>query len=154
AVWAGLAVSVVRKADGSPDYLVAVIEDISARKQAEEKLRSSENQLKATFENVAVGIANIAPGGRFLGVNQRLCEITGYTREELLTKTFVDITHPDDLEPDWTQRRRLLRGEIENFSVEKRYCRKDGSIVWVNLTVSLLRKADGSPDYFTSVYED
>ena len=71
-----------------------------------------------------------------------------------MTKTFADITHPDDLEQDLGAMRRMLAGEIENYSMEKRYYRKDGSIVWVNLTVSLVRKADGSPDYFISIVED
>ncbi|HEU0175270.1 MAG TPA: PAS domain S-box protein [Blastocatellia bacterium] len=116
--------------------------------------RGGEAWFRAIFENAAIGIARVAPDGRWLDVNQRLCDIVGYTREELMTKTFSDITHPDDLESDWNQARRLLAGEIENYSMEKRYYRKDGSIVWVSLTVSVTRKADGSPDYFVSVVED
>src|SRR5215475_3284800 len=119
-----------------------------------ETLRDSGARFRATFENAAVGIARVAPDGCWLEVNQRLCDIVGYTRKELMTKKFGDITHPDDLESDWNQARRLLASEIENYSMEKRYYRKDGSIVWVNLTVSLARKADGSPDYFVSVVED
>src|SRR5215475_1883791 len=119
-----------------------------------ETLRDSGARFRATFENAAVGIARVAPDGCWLEVNQRLCDIVGYTRKELMTKKFGDITHPDDLESDWNQARRLLAGEIENYSKEKRYYRKDGSIVWANLTVSLPRKADGSPDYFVSVIED
>jgi PAS domain S-box-containing protein len=119
-----------------------------------ETLRDSGARFRATFENAAVGIARVAPDGCWLEVNQRLCDIVGYTREELMTKTFGDITHPDDLESNWNQARRLLAGEIENYSMEKRYCRKDSSIVWANVTVSLARKADGSPDYFVSVIED
>ncbi len=119
-----------------------------------EALRDSEARFRAIFENAAVGIARVAPDGHWLEVNQRLCDIVGYTREELMTKTFSDITHPDDLDADWNHARRLLAGEIENYSMEKRYYRKDGSVVWGNLTVSLVRKADGSPDYFVSVIED
>jgi PAS domain S-box-containing protein len=119
-----------------------------------ETLRDGGARFRATFENAAVGIARVAPDGSWLEVNQRLCDIVGYTREELMTRKFGDITHPDDLESDWNQARRLLAGDIENYSMEKRYYRKDGSIVWVNLTVSLARKANGSPDYFVSVIED
>src|SRR6266508_1096716 len=132
-------------------------EEIQSRRESRKKieaLRDSEARFRATFENAAVGIARVAPDGRWLEVNQRLCEIVGYACEELMTKTFGDITHPDDLESDWNQARRLLAGEIENYSMEKRYYHKDGSVVWVNLTVSLARKADGSPDYFVSVVED
>ncbi|HEX5085181.1 MAG TPA: PAS domain S-box protein, partial [Blastocatellia bacterium] len=119
-----------------------------------EALRNSEARFRVTFENAAVGIAHVDMDGRWLEVNQRLCDIVGHTREELMTKTFGDITHPDDLESDWTQARRLLEGEIENYSMEKRYYRKDSSIVWANLTVALARKEDGSPDYFIAIVED
>ena len=119
-----------------------------------EALRDSEARFRTIFENAAVGIARVAPDGRFLEVNQRLCDIVGYTRDELVTKNFSDITHPDDLEADLEQRRRLLASEIDTYLREKRYYRKDGSIMWVNLSVSLLRKADGSPEYFISVIED
>src|SRR5215510_14487490 len=106
-----------------------------------EALPESDARFGAILENAAVGIACVAPDRRWVEVNQRLCDIVGYTREELLTKTFGDITHPDDLESDWNQARRLLAGEIENYSMEKRYYRKDGSIVWINLTASLMREA-------------
>src|SRR5215470_16015707 len=119
-----------------------------------EALRDSEARFRAIFENAAVGIARVAPDGRWLEVNQRLCDIVGYSREELMTKTFADITHPDDLERDFRGMRRMLAGEIDTFLMEKRYYRKDCSVVWANLTVSLMRKADGSPDYFISIVED
>src|SRR5262245_27441631 len=117
-------------------------------------LRDSGARFRATFENAAVGIARVAPDGCWLEVNQRMCDIVGYTREELMTKTFGDITHPDDLESDWDQARRLLAGEIESYSMEKRYYHKGASVVWVNLTVRLARMAHGSPDHFVSVVED
>src|SRR5215472_8175260 len=94
-----------------------------------EALRDSEARFRATFENAAVGIARVAPDGRWLEVNQRLCDIVGYTREELMTKTFGDITHPDDLEQDLRAMRRMLAGEIETYLREKRYYHKDGSVV-------------------------
>jgi PAS domain S-box-containing protein len=119
-----------------------------------EALRDSEARFRRVFENAAVGIGRVAPDGRWLEVNQRFCDIVGYPREELLTKTFSDITHPDDLDVDWKQAQRLFAVEIENYSMEKRYFRKDGSIIWANLTRSLARKADGSPDYFITVLED
>ena len=72
-----------------------------------EALRKNEERFRATFENAAVGIAHVAPDGRWLEVNQRFCDIVGYSREELMTKTFGDITHPDDLEADWNLARRL-----------------------------------------------
>lgn len=117
-------------------------------------LRETEQRFRATFENAAVGIAHVAPDGRWLRVNDKLCEVAGFSREELLTKSFQDITHPADLQRDLALAGRLLAGEIPNYSLEKRYRRKDGDIVWVNLTVSLVRRADGAPDYFISIVED
>jgi PAS domain S-box-containing protein len=114
----------------------------------------SEARFRSVFDNAAVGIARVAPDGRWLEANQRLCDIVGYAREELMTKTFGDITHPDDLEQDLGVMRRMLASDIETYLREKRYYRKDGSVVWVNLTTSLVRNADGGPDYFVSLIED
>src|SRR5215475_1242032 len=119
-----------------------------------EALRDSEARFRGTFENASVGIACVAPDGRWLEVNQRLCDIVGYAREELMTRTLGEITQVDDLVSDRNQARRLLAGEIENYSMEKRFYHKDSYALWVNLIVSLARKADGSPDYFVSVVED
>jgi diguanylate cyclase (GGDEF)-like protein/PAS domain S-box-containing protein len=117
-------------------------------------LIASETRFTATFEQAAVGIAHVALDGTWLNVNRRCAEIVGYPKEELLGLRFSDITHPNDLLADWTLVRELLQGERETYSLEKRYFTKDGRLVWVNLTVSLVTKADGSPDYFISVIED
>jgi len=117
-------------------------------------LRDGAERLRATFDQAAVGIAHVAPDGRFLRVNQKLCDIVGYRHEELLTRRFQDITHPDDLDADLRYVERLLAGEIANYSLEKRYVRQDGALVWIHLTVSLVREASGAPRYFISVIED
>src|SRR3712207_2216080 len=119
--------------------------DITERKRAEEALKESEERFRATFHQAAVGVAHVGLDGRWLRVNERLSEIVGYPREELLNKTFQGITHPEDLEKDLGYVRRLLAGEIETYSMDKRYFKKDGSIVWINLTGSLVREAGGSP---------
>lgn len=119
-----------------------------------EALIASETRFTATFEQAAVGIAHVALDGTWLNVNRRCSEIVGYSKEELLRLNFSDITHPDDLEADWALVRELLRGERETYSMEKRYITQDRRLVWVNLTVSLVRKPDGAPDYFISVIED
>lgn len=130
-----------------------VSRDITSRMRAEEALRESEERFRATFEQAAVGIAHVALDGRWIRFNQKLCDITGYTREELSKLTFQDITYPDDLEADLQYMKRLLAGEIPTYSMEKRYVKKNGSLVWVNLTVSLLHK-NGNPEYFISVIDD
>jgi PAS domain S-box-containing protein len=118
------------------------------------KIEKTEKLFKDTFEQAAVGIAHVAPDGRWLRVNQRLSDIVGYTRHEMLSLNFQDITYPEDLDADLKHVAQLLSGEIDSYSMEKRYCHKDGSIVWINLTVSLVRDASGRPKYFISVIED
>ena len=135
-------------------YVQSVVRDISERKQAEIALAAQERRFRGTFEQAAVGMAHVAPDGRWLRVNDRLCEIVGYPREELLQKTFQDITHPDDLEKDVWLAEQVLMGQIPTYSIEKRYFHKDGAIVWINLTVSLLRDAERRPDYFIVVIDD
>ena len=114
----------------------------------------SDDRFRTTFERAAVGIAHVATDGRWLRVNQKLCDIVGYSHDELMTRSFQDITHPDDLDSDLEQMRALLAGEIEQYSMEKRYLRKDGSPIWINLTGTLVRDEAGAPDYFIAVVED
>lgn len=134
--------------------VLVTIQELTERKRAEAALQQSEARFRSTFEQAAVGIAHVAPDGRWLRVNRKLCEILGYSREELLARTFQDITHPDDLDADLDYVRRMLAHQIDTYSMEKRYIRKDGSAIWINLTVALTRKPDGTPDYFISVVED
>jgi len=118
------------------------------------ELVASEQRFRATFEQAAVGMAQTSPDGRWLRVNQKLCDIAGYTREELLARTFQDVTHPDDVPIDLENIRCLLIGEIPAYTREKRYIRKGGTQVWINITVTLVRTRTGAPDYFISVMED
>jgi PAS domain S-box-containing protein len=125
------------------------------RQRAEAMLRKSEERFRATFSQAAVGIANLSIDGKWLLLNDRFCEILGYTQAELSGKTFLDITHPDDREASLTDRRQLLAGEISSRSMEKRYIHKEGgAIVWVRLWISLVRGEDNQPRYFISVVED
>jgi diguanylate cyclase (GGDEF)-like protein/PAS domain S-box-containing protein len=128
--------------------------DVTAQHRAEQDLVESEKRFRATFEQAAVGIAHVALDGTWLRVNSKLCAITGYSEAELRNLTFGDITHEDDLDADWAQARALLCGQISTYSMEKRYAHKDGNIIWVNLTVSLVNDDDGKPQYFISVVED
>ncbi|NJL67364.1 MAG: PAS domain S-box protein [Microcoleus sp. SM1_3_4] len=94
------------------------------------------------------------PNGRFFRINQKFCDIVGYDRAELLAKTYFEITHPEDLQADLAYARSLYASEIANYSIEKRYIRKDGIPVWVNLSASLVRNSEGVPQYSLAVVED
>ncbi|MHC1729790.1 MAG: PAS domain S-box protein [Syntrophobacteraceae bacterium] len=118
------------------------------------ELQEKEERFRATFEQAAVGIAHISPNGRWLRVNQKLCDIVGYSKEELLQKTFQNLTYAEDLDAYQEYVRQVLAGEIPTYGMEKRCIRKDGSLVWTNLTVSIVRNASGDPTYSISVIED
>ncbi|PSB20418.1 PAS domain S-box protein [Phormidesmis priestleyi ULC007] len=127
------------------------VENRSAIKLA---LWEQEQEFETTFELAGVGIAHVSPTGQWLRVNQKLCEIVGYSHEELVQKTFQEITYLEDLDSDLECMHQLLAGEIPNYSLEKRYIRKDGSLVWINLTASLVHKPNGDPKYFIAVVKD
>ena len=117
-------------------------------------LRQSQQRFLNAFEYAAIGMALVAPDGRWLQVNQALCEIVGYSEPELLSMTFQAITHPDHLEADLDSLRQLLAGEIRAYQAEKRYVHKLGHAVWIWLSVSLVRDAHGQPLHFVSQIKD
>jgi len=129
-------------------------EEITERKLAEQALAESESAFRASFHQAAVGMAQVGLDGSWVRVNQRLCDIVGYPAEELLRLSFQEITYPDDLGADLESVGRVLSGEIDSYSLEKRYIRKDQSLVWINLTVGLVRESSDAPAYFVSVVED
>ena len=118
------------------------------------ELQACEEQFQATFNQAWLGIAHLDLAGKWLRVNQKYCDIVGYPEADLRKLNFQDITHPDDIEADFKIISRLLADEIQNCSLEKRYIRKDYSVVWVKLSVSLVRTADGAAGYFIVVAED
>ena len=134
---------------------VTIFSDITARKQIEkENLRESDLRFRGTLEQAAVGIAHATLDGHFRQLNQKFCKIVGYPRDELINMSYQDITFPADLDENFHFMQQLLAGEISTFTMEKRYVRKDRSMVWVNLTVSLLRDAGGASKYTIGVIED
>jgi two-component system, sensor histidine kinase and response regulator len=146
--------TVFRDREGKPARFIGSSVAITERKQAEEALRENEAMFRGTFENAAVGIDHVDLEGRFLRINQKFCEILGYTHEELFTKTWMELTHPDDLAADLELYGRLLRGELASYTLEKRFIRNDRSSVWVHLTVSFMRDAAGRPAYCIAIFED
>jgi PAS domain S-box-containing protein len=143
-----------RPNETKPYAAVASLIDITRRKEIGVALRESEARFRATFEQAAVGINHASIEGRFVRVNQKFCDITGYTREELLELTFQDVIYPDDRMSEQEQVRLLLTDKIKTANVEKRYLRKDGESIWVQITASLVRTPQGDPKYFLSVVQD
>jgi PAS domain S-box-containing protein len=129
-------------------------EDITERKQAEQAMKESELRFRSTFEQAAVGMAHAGLDGRFLQVNERFCEITGYSREELQQKTVSSITCPEDIESGESLEGQLVTGGVPRYVMERHYLRKDGAVIWVRLHVSLVRDSAGYPLYSLSVVED
>ncbi|MBV9077662.1 MAG: PAS domain S-box protein [Methylobacteriaceae bacterium] len=152
---AALVAVVLAALSGAASAGAAALLFVRREKRGEaERLRAERERYAAAFENAAVGMAEVGLDGRWLRVNRTLCEIVGYTPAELCAKTFQDITCPEDLDSDLHLLRRLVAGEIPTYSLEKRYLRRDGTMVPINLTVGLVRDKAGSPLYAISVIED
>ncbi|MCL4519284.1 MAG: PAS domain S-box protein, partial [Thaumarchaeota archaeon] len=128
--------------------------ELRARVSAEDTLRASEERLQKVFEQGPLGMAILDLDYRWVSVNPRLCEMLGYTQDELTKLTFVDITHPDDIEPDLEQSKKLLSAEIPLYKMEKRYIKKGGEVLWILLTGSVVRDDQGTPLYFFAMIED
>ena len=148
-VWTNRTVSLVRDASGKPLYFIRVIEDITDRKEADARYR-------ATFDNAPIGIMHTAIDSyKILHVNPKLCEMLGYTQDELLTMTSTEVVHPDHRFTDVPKYQGpMLKGDSLSFSSERRFIRKDGTVLWVNRTVSLARDVSGKPLYYIRIVED
>ena len=134
--------------------LLVVVRDIMERKRAEDLLRESEERFSSAFEHASIGMALLTTEGRWFRVNWALCWLLGYSEAELLQKTFHDITHPDDLDTDLDFVGQLRSGNIHSYQIEKRYFHKLGEVIWVLLSVSLVRDHEGKPIYFISQIQD
>ena len=144
----------LKDADGSAIGVLSSGLDITERRRAQKALRQSEKRYRATFEQTAVGVCHADFQGRFLRVNQCLCDFWGYSADELRDIQCREITHPDDLPMSMEHDDRLLSGEIDSYSLEKRYLKKDGSQMWGQVTVSLVKDDEGKPEYFISIVRD
>jgi PAS domain S-box-containing protein len=152
--WLSWSMAPWRRADGSIGGALLFSEHRTEQVEARHALADSEGRFRATFENAAVGVAMVAPDGSILRANNSFARMLGYSIEELMVRTFQDITHPDDLASNLSIRNKTLNGETDGYCIEKRYVRKDGAIIWALLTVGCVRKTDVSVDYFVSVIQD
>ncbi|HEY9834162.1 MAG TPA: PAS domain S-box protein [Stenomitos sp.] len=146
---------------GGKIVFTAFLRDISEayrqaeqRQRTEETLRESEERFRSAFDNAAIGMALVGIEGRWLKVNRSLCDLVGYSEQELLSLSFQDITHPEDMEADLSYARQLLAGEIRSYQLEKRYFHAHGHVIWILLSGSLVRDIKGNPLYFIAQIQD
>jgi PAS domain S-box-containing protein len=135
-------------------FVLAIVRDVTERTRKEEALREAEGRFRSAFDNAPIGVAIVDLEGRFVQVNRSLCEMLGYSERELLATTFLKITYPDEVDVSMAHVRRVMEGEIDSYSLEKRYVGADGGPVWVSLSVSLVRDAAGNPLYFVDQIQD
>jgi diguanylate cyclase (GGDEF)-like protein/PAS domain S-box-containing protein len=153
-VWAATHGATVLDAHGHPRYIVSHFQDITDRKLAEQRQAQATALVESAFTSAPIGMALVGLDGRWLKVNSALCELTGHDEDELLTLTFQAMAHPDELEGDLAQAGRLLAGEIDRYTTEKRFLDSEGRVIWVNLSSALIRDADGEPLHFVTHVQD
>ncbi len=153
-VWTDLSSTLFKGANGKPLYLITSIIDITEKKKMQEEVIESEKKFRSAFEQSAVGMVYCTPEGVFSKVNGRFCEMTGYSQDEITKLNFRDITHPEDVDMDVGYAEKLLSGEMDSYSLEKRYIKKTGEVIWIRLFTNMLRNDDGSPKSFVGVIED
>jgi PAS domain S-box-containing protein len=145
---------IIADASGRASKMFGTFQDITAKKQLEITLHESEEKFRLTFDQSPIGAAIVSLDYKFTRVNDAFCRITGYSKQELQSKTFLQITHPDDIEPSIRDNSRLLRGEVEHLSKDKRYICKDNSVIWVHLSVRMMKDIYGNPICFLPTMED
>ena len=136
-----------RDGQGNIIGIIGICHDITERKRAEEALRASEERFRGTFDNAAVGIAHVDGRHRCIRANEVFCDLVGYSPTEAVGKTIEDVVYPDDLPANVAQFDQVMRGELDSFTMEKRFTRKDGEVVWAILTVSAQHDAAGHISY-------
>jgi PAS domain S-box-containing protein len=145
----------IKDQNGHVIQLFGTVQDITKEKQIEDKLRKSEARFRSLFEQAAVGVTQVESlSGRYEMINQKFCDLLGYTEEEIQHLTFQDITHPDDHAADQYFMAELIAGRIREYSLEKRIIRKDSSLAWINVTVSPMWAPGEQPGYHIAIVRD
>jgi PAS domain S-box-containing protein len=152
--WVSITVRIIRNTDGTVLFYEGSNIDITGRKRAEEALRQSEARFRSYFDMPLHGRAITSPEKGWLEVNDQICSILGYTRDEIVRMTWAEMTHPDDLAADSEQFDRIISGEIEQYTLDKRFIRNDGRVIWTSIAVGCVRKPDGTVDYIVGLMED
>jgi diguanylate cyclase (GGDEF)-like protein/PAS domain S-box-containing protein len=152
--WVLLSVSLVRDEAGEPLYFVSQIEDVTERRRQEDALRAAEDRFRSAFDEAPIGMAMNSVDGRFLRVNRAMCDITGYSREQLEATTYRSITHPDDLAHNERGFAEVLAGVTSQYRTEKRYIHSQGHVVPVDLSATVVRDGDGEPIHVLTQVQD
>lgn len=152
--WAEVVLTADRDEAGNLRGFAKITHDLTQRRQSERELREREEEFRSAMESSAIGMALVAPDGKWLRVNRALCDILGYSVSALLATDFQALTHPEDLDRDLENVRQLIAGEITSFKMEKRYIHKEGHYVWALLSVSLVHDEEGNPRHFISQIQD
>jgi PAS domain S-box-containing protein len=139
--------------EGEPAIL-GIVTDITQRKRADEELRKSEERFRQAFQNAPIGMALCSMDGHIIQINPAFFQMLGYTESELKRLTFRDFTHPEDLIKQMPFYEKCLRGEIDSYRLDKRYVKKDGEIIWVNMTVAITKDEVGQPLHALIMIED
>jgi two-component system sensor histidine kinase/response regulator len=153
-IWGHLSGSLVRDDEGAPRYFVSQIQDITARKHADEALAASEERFRIAFADAPIGMALVAADEQVLQANRALCAMLGYSEAELVGVSLRFHTHPDDIPANQSLVERTQAGEADSYALEKRYLRQDGGIVWASLTASCVRDEAGAIRYYLSQIQD
>lgn len=153
-VWINSTGRVIEWDNDEPVRMVGCHIDISDKKLTEQTLEISEETFRNAFEFSPIGMVLVSVQGKFLKVNKSICDMLGYTADKLITKTFQEITHPEDLEADLALLQKTLDKEVSGYQMEKRYLKKDGGIIWVLLNVGIVRDKAEAPLYFVSQLKD
>jgi PAS domain S-box-containing protein len=152
--WALISATPIRAANGTVMGSLASVSDVTEQKRARQALELSEQRLRAYFQASYIGLAITGPNLEWIEINDTACRLYGYSRTELQTRSWVDLTHPDDVARDLEQYRRMVGGEINGYTIEKRYLRRDGSTWHARISVSGTRHPDGSIDYLVALIHD
>lgn len=139
---------------GKAQFLVGISEDITAATRAHEELRRSEARFHSYFYLPLAGLSITSVDMKWLEANEKLCSMLGYSREELLTRTWAEMTHPEDVDADLRLFNKLVSGKIQSYSMDKRYIKKDGSIIWATIAVGCVRNTSGDIDYYVAIIQD